>query len=363
MYLKKINIINFKNISETSLEFCPNINCFSGLNGAGKTNILDAIHYLSLCKSSTGLNDRQCVNNESDFFLIDGHYSFPSNMEEVITCSYSLQKSKVIKRSGKEYSKLSEHIGLLPLVMVSPFDTCLINDAPEDRRRFINSFISQIDKEYLNALVRFNALIAQRNILLKEPQCLRLDILEVIDMQICSYSDVIYTKRKNFIETISPIVSSYYRKISSDDKDISIEYKSSLNKGSISDLLADSLERDKVMGYTTVGVHRDNIEFKIDDYLIRKYGSQGQQKSFLIALKLAQFNVISDYKSLKPILLLDDIFDKLDLERVEKLISLVSQQDFGQIFITDANKVRVDSILRNLTGEHLCYNVNNGVVY
>ncbi|MFI3268084.1 MAG: DNA replication and repair protein RecF, partial [Rikenellaceae bacterium] len=249
-----------------------------------------------------------------------------------------------------------------PIVMISPSDVSLINDTSEERRRFINLFISQIDKDYLNSLVRYNALLAQRNKLLKDSYNLNYDILEVLDMQMASFSDFIYQRRKEFIEDITPIVHNYYKEISSDEKDIKIEYKSALENMNTADLFASSIEKDKIMGYTTAGIHRDNIDFKIDSYTIRKYGSQGQQKSFLIALKLAQFNIIANYKSFKPILLLDDIFDKLDLERVEKLINLVSEERFGQIFITDANKVRLENILNNIKGEYLSFNVDNGQI-
>ncbi|MFI3261302.1 MAG: DNA replication and repair protein RecF [Rikenellaceae bacterium] len=362
MYLEKINIVNFKNLVSISLNFCPNINCFTGLNGAGKTNIIDAIHYLSLCKSSVGLSDLQCVNHGKDFFLLEGEYCFVDEKIENITCSYSRSKGKVLKRANKEYQRLSEHIGLLPVVMISPSDVNLINDASEERRRFINSFISQIDKDYLSSLVRYNGLLAQRNKLLKDPYSINYEVLEVIDMQMASFSDFIYKRRKEFIKDITPIVNSYYREISSDDKDIEIDYKSALESQSAQELFASIIEKDKIMGYTTAGIHRDNIDFKIDSYSIRKYGSQGQQKSFLIALKLAQFNIIANHKSFKPILLLDDIFDKLDLERVEKLINLVSEERFGQIFITDANKVRVENILSNIKGEYLSYVIDKGQV-
>lgn len=362
MYLKKINIVNFKNIDSLSLDFCLNVNCFTGLNGAGKTNIIDAIHYLSLCKSSVGLSDSQCVNHDKDFFVIDGEYEMADGDFENVACSFSKVKGKVVKRSEKEYQRLSDHIGLLPLVMISPADTALINDASEERRRFLNSFISQIDKDYLNALMRYNTLISQRNKLLKDGYAMNYEVLEVIDMQIAPFSDLIYKKRKEFIESISPLVNSYYAEISSDKESIVIGYKSALDELSTEEVFKSAIEKDRVMGYSTVGVHRDNIEFKIDGYQLRKYGSQGQQKSFLIALKLAQFSVIANSKAVKPILLLDDIFDKLDLDRVEKLIALVSQERFGQIFITDANKVRVDNILNNIKGEYLSFVVENGEV-
>lgn len=361
MYLKKLDILNFKNISSASFDFSSNINCFTGLNGAGKTNIIDAVHYMSLCKSAFNISDNQCVKHEEEFFMIDGEYDISSESYERIVCSYSSSKGKVVKRNGKEYNRLSEHIGLLPLVMVCPADTALINDGSEERRRFLNSFISQIDREYLDVLVRYNSVLAGRNKLLKElnvsPQY---ELIDVLDMQLDSLADKIYNKRKDCIERLKPKVEYYYKELSLDREQVELNYKSAVSESSLGDLLKLSRDKDRIMGHTTVGIHRDNIDFRIMDYPIRKYGSQGQQKSFLIALKLAQFDIISEMKGFSPALLLDDIFDKLDLGRVERLISLVSEERFGQIFITDSNKVRIEGILKSLTAEHALFRVDGG---
>lgn len=363
MYLKKINLINFKNIEAADIEFSSNVNCFTGENGAGKTNVLDAIHFLSLCKSSGGMSDSGCVRHGEGFFMAEGEYEISNDTIEQITCSYSSSAGKVIKRNGKEYSRLSAHIGLLPLVMVCPADTSLINDASEERRRFLNSFISQIDNDYLNNLLKYNGVLSQRNKLLKELHSTsQYEILDILDMQLAEVASNIYKKRCDYIDTLAPIVSDYYREISDDREPVSMSYRSALKDASLEQLLFNARDKDRIMGHTTVGIHRDNLDFKIADYPIRKYGSQGQQKSFLIALKLAQFDVIASKRHIRPTLLLDDIFDKLDLGRVERLIKLVSDDRFGQIFITDANKVRVDTILTELKQQHSLFKVTEGVI-
>lgn len=361
MYLKRLNILNFKNISSISLELSPKINCFVGSNGAGKTNILDAIHYLSLCKSLNILTDNQCVKHEENFFMIEGEYNIDNENIENISCSYTKPKGKVVKRGAKEYSRLSEHIGLFPLVLISPSDTYLISEGSEERRRFLNSFISQIDRSYLSSLVRYNSLIAERNKLLKEGFSSN-ELIDILDMQIAYYGEPLYKARVEYINLLAPLTTKYYAEISNDKESVSMSYNSKINSDNFTELLAESRMKDSIIGHTTVGIHRDNIEFKIGDYPIRRYGSQGQQKSFLIALKLAQFDIIASAKERQPMLLLDDIFDKLDIERVERLISIVLEKQFGQIFITDANKVRIDKILEGLPAESNVYSVDNGEV-
>ncbi|HIS33311.1 MAG TPA: DNA replication and repair protein RecF [Candidatus Avirikenella pullistercoris] len=363
MYLKELNIIHFKNINTSQLFFSKKINCFTGNNGTGKTNIIDAIYYLSMGKSAFNLTDNQCIKHETDFFMLDGNYEINDERYEKVVCSYKPSSGKVIKRNDKEYAKLSEHIGLFPIVMVSPADTCLINESADERRRYMNAFLSQIDKEYLGTLVRYNGLLIQRNRLLKELQNTHsLEILDIINMQMDELASIIYKKRTEFIEKITPVVEYYYSILSDEHEKVSLSYNSDLSKASLSELLANSFEKDKINGFTTVGIHRDDIKMKIKDYPIRKYGSQGQQKSFLIALKLAQFDIITAIKNFKPILLLDDIFDKLDLQRVSNLIALVSQDKFGQIFITDSNKVRLDGLLKKLTQTYTLFTVDNGEI-
>lgn len=362
MFLEKLSILNFKNLAQSDLQFSANINCLLGNNGTGKTNLLDAVYFMSIGKSSLNLTDGQCVKHGTDFFMLDGSYTIGDDRREKIICSFRRNGGgKVIKRNGKEYDRMSEHIGLLPIVMVSPQDTALIHDAADERRRFLNTFLSQIDKGYLAALVKYNHLIAERNKLLKNLNGFA-DILSIIDMQLNDVATVIHSKRSLFVEKLSPIVSGYYRSISDDREDVEIRYKSDLNSSSLSDLLIMSAEKDRIMGHTTVGVHRDDLQMSILDYPIRKYGSQGQQKCIIIAMKLAQFDIIKQMSGIRPILLLDDVFDKLDFMRVERLIEIVSGEHFGQIFLTDSNKVRIENIITQITTEHKLFDVDNGAI-
>lgn len=363
MFLDSISIIQFKNLKSPELFFSTNLNCFVGNNGSGKTNVLDAVHYLSLCKSAFSLTDAQAVNHADDFFVLEGRFVSDNGKKETITCSYKRSATKMVKRNGKEYDKLSEHIGLLPVVLVSPSDTVLIHDAADERRRFMNVFLSQIDKQYLNALVRYNQVLSQRNKLLKDGFSGDAEeILEVLDIQLSELGTLIYRKRGELIAGMNPLAGEYYRILSDDGEPVELSYKSDLAKGDFFELLKGSREKDRLMGHTTAGVHRDDLNMRIAGYSIRKYGSQGQQKSFLIALKLAQFDLIQQSKGLKPILLLDDVFDKLDMQRVENLIRLVSDNRFGQIFITDSNKVRLEGILSGVTNDFSLFSVSGGEV-
>lgn len=357
MFLKELNIINFKNISTRQFSFSDKINCFVGNNGVGKTNILDAVHYLSLCKSGLGLSDKMCIRHGEAFFMVEGEYIITERRHENIVVSYN-GKNKSIKRNTKEYSKIAEHIGLLPFVMVSPYDTGIINESGDERRRFLNSFISQIDPIHMSELMSYNTLITQRNKILKteiigEAQ----DVLEIIDMQIVTIANSICKRRKEIIEELAPLVESYYHTLSGEKEEVTLRYSSQLLKKPMDVLLEEALERDKIMGYTTVGTHRDDIKMSIMDYPIRRYGSQGQQKSFLIALKLAQYDILFAHVGRKPILLLDDIFDKLDLERVAELIGIVSGDHFGQIFISDCNKQRLKTILDKIDTKHKIFDI------
>lgn len=363
MFLEKLNIIQFKNLESVSLSFKNKINCFIGDNGAGKTNILDSIYYLSMCKSGFVSSDRQSVMHEKDFFVLNGEYKVDNNSFENIYCSFKTIGVKKVKRNDKEYPKLSEHIGLLPLVIVSPGDSFIISDSSEERRKYINQLISQIDKKYLLLLVKYNQLLAQRNALLKGVlDCSQRDVLEVIDMQIGEVGDAIFKKRTEVINYLAPIVEKYYSLLSGDKEKINIEYNSKLSEQNMFDLLQNSLEKDFANKYTTRGIHRDDIKMSIMGYPIRKYGSQGQQKSFIIALKLAQFDVITEHTGKKPILLLDDIFDKLDLNRVEELINIVYSSKFGQIFISDCNKLRLDNVLEKITDNYTIFAVKDSEV-
>ena len=364
MYLKEISILNFKNLESASITFSSNLNCFSGLNGAGKTNVLDAVYFLSLGKSVLSLTDRQCVLHGRDFFMLDAMFDITDRGMEHIICSFSTDKGKLIKRNDKECKRLSEHVGFLPVVMVSPSDVYLINEAADERRKYLNHFMSITDKAFFDTLIKYNNVLSQRNKLLKSLSFSGdRDLIDVFDMQLSDLAGRIFTKRRDSVFDLAPVVSDYYRHISDDSEPVTLTYKSELLSGeSLYDILKRNLDKDIALGYTSSGIHRDDIVMKIGGYPIRKYGSQGQQKSFIISLKLAQYEVIYRMRGFKPILLLDDIFDKLDGGRVKNLVSLVSQHKFGQIFITDSNKVRIDALLEEITGEHKLFYVEDGVV-
>lgn len=361
MFLERLSILNFKNIAEAELSFSANVNCLVGDNGTGKTNLVDAVWYLSMCKSSVGLTDGQSVRHGADFFLLDGRYSLEQGeRREGVVCSFKRGAGKVVKRNGKEYDRISEHIGLLPIVMVSPADTALIHESGDERRRFLNSFLSQTDRAYLTALVKYNHLLQERNRLLKTASAAYDEILEVLDMQLVETGTLLHDKRASMIERLAPKVAEYYALLSEERETVEVSYRSELSGTPFGELLAASREKDRVCGFTNCGIHRDDIKLEILGFPIRKYGSQGQQKSMLLALKLAQFDIIRDLKGLKPILLLDDVFDKLDMARVEQLIGMVSSDRFGQIFITDSNKVRLDGILARMTENYKLFEVSSG---
>lgn len=362
MILQQLALVNFKNIREAELAFCTKLNCFVGDNGAGKTNLVDAVHYLSMCKSAFNLTDGQSVRHDADFFVLEGRYTVGGSREE-IACAFKKGGGKVLKRNGKEYERLSEHIGLLPVVLVSPTDTALIHESGEERRRFLDTLLSQLDREYLHTLIRYNRILAERNKLLKQPSGNAFgEVLEVIDRQLVEAGNRIHAKRKTLIEALAPRVESGYAALSGDRGRVEIAYRSELNDTPFDELLRSAAERDRVMQHTTVGIHRDDIRMKIDGHPLRKYGSQGEQKSFLVALKLAQFEIIERHCGYKPILLLDDVFDKLDPERVGQLIRRVSDDRFGQIFVTDSNKVRLESVLTGLESEFRLFTVTDGTI-
>ena len=345
---------------QTEIAFSEGINCFVGDNGAGKTNVLDAIYYLSMSKSAFTMTDGQSVMHGEDFFVLDGSYIADDSRSESVNCSFSRKAGKVLKRNGKEYERMSDHVGNFPVVIVSPRDTELITDAAEERRRYINAFISQLDHQYMVALMRYNAVLAERNRFLKSSSDEQM--LQIYDMQLVEQGERIFHRRKEIIERMQPLVEEYYKLLSEDREQVDVEYRSELAELPFGDILIRSRERDIVNQFTTAGVHRDDIVFRIGGYPLRKYGSQGQQKSFLIALKLAQYRLIAEMTGEKPILLLDDLFDKLDMRRVAKLLEVVSSEDFGQICITDCNQVRLEEILSNANKEYLLFTVDGGGV-
>ncbi|MBL4642714.1 MAG: DNA replication and repair protein RecF [Flavobacteriaceae bacterium] len=348
MYLQKISLVNFKNIISQTFDFQEKINCFVGDNGVGKTNILDAIYYLSFTKSYFNPVALQNIRHGEEFFMIEGSYIL-ENREEKIVCSLKKGQKKVLKRNDKAYSKFSEHIGQLPLVIISPTDRDLIVDGSETRRKFIDGVISQQDKEYLQSLIQYNKVISQRNALLKYFAANRtFDALnlKIYDDRLILLGTGIYAKRKSFLEKFTPIFNKKYQTISEDKESVDLVYKSQLHIMSFEELLKNNLEKDKILQYTSVGIHKDDLSFDIGEYPIKKFGSQGQQKSYLIALKLAQFQFIKEQSNVVPILLLDDVFDKLDEHRVSKIIELVNKDEFGQIFITDTHAERTENVIK-----------------
>ena len=350
VFLTKISIINYKNIPDKEYELDPKINCFVGNNGVGKTNILDAIYHLSMGKSYFNVKNDQLIKNGNDYMLIDGVFKL-NDKNEGIVCSLKIGEKKVLKRNGKAYKKFSNHIGLIPVVIISPYDNDLINDGSSERRKFIDSIISQNDKEYLTNLIAYTRLIQNRNKLLKQYNKsvdFDLDTIRVYDDLIFKLSDPIFKVREKFIKDFTPLVLEKYKQISDDKEKISINYKSDLINNNIKNLIRDSFQKDVILQYTSTGLHKDDFIFNLDDNRIKKFGSQGQQKSFLIALKLAQFDYLKNKTGNSPILIMDDIFDKLDLLRVKRIVEMVNSTNFGQLFLSDTDKERIDKVLSGL---------------
>ena len=350
LFLKKISIINYKNILDKEYELDPKINCFVGDNGVGKTNILDAVYHLSMGKSYFNVKNDQLINRGKDYMLVDGVFEL-NNKNESIVFSLKIGEKKVLKRNGKPYKKFSNHIGLIPVVLISPYDNDLINEGSSERRKFIDSIISQNDKEYLINLIAYTRVIQNRNKLLKQYNRsvdFDLDTIKVYDDQIYKLSDPIFKARDKFIKEFTPLVLEKYKHISDDKEKISIEYKSDLINNNVENLIKDSFQKDVILQYTSVGLHKDDFVFNIDENRIKRFGSQGQQKSFLIALKLAQFDYLKNETGNSPILLMDDVFDKLDLMRVKRIVEIVNSTNFGQLFLSDTDKERIEKVLSSL---------------
>jgi DNA replication and repair protein RecF len=353
-FLSKIVIQDFRNIVFQELTFSPNINCISGNNGEGKTNLLDAIWYLSMTKSAFASSDRFNFRHGTDSFTIAGTYD---------TARYSVQVDskgeKKVRRDDKPYSRIAEHIGSLPVVMVSPSDISLVSESGDDRRRFVNSVLSQMDRGYLSDMQQYNRLLSQRNKMLKDGTCDEA-LLGFFDERMGEYASRIFDSRESFVKDLEPVVSDYYRILSGGREEVSISYQSDLHKGALPELLGSSREKDLAFRYTTAGVQRDDFIFKMDGYPIRRCGSQGQQKSFLVSLKFAQYEIMKRRYGFPPMMLLDDVFDKLDMGRISNLLGMVAGSDFGQIFITDSNKVRMAGIVDKLTADRAYFEAVGG---
>lgn len=355
MIVRKLSLTNFKNHSEKSFDFSPQINCFVGNNGVGKTNVLDALYYLSVGKSFLGNSDLLNIKNEdhSDFFAIESEIR-NEEKDDIIKILQPKDSKKIIKKNDKTYERIADHIGYLPSVMISPYDSNLISDSGESRRKFLDAMISQTDSEYLFNLIQYQKTLQQRNALLKyfaKNRTFDNDSLEIYNEPISTFGTTIFEKRKAFIENLNPVIQHFYSIISGGKEQISVEYESHLKKADFTQLLEENIDKDRVLTYTSKGIHKDDLLFGMNGSPLKKFGSQGQQKSFLISLKLAQIKRIKELTGKNPILLLDDIFDKLDDNRVSQLISLINQEKFGQMFITDTHKERTESVVKRIDEE------------
>jgi DNA replication and repair protein RecF len=364
MHIDEISIINFKNLKEVKISFSSRLNCLLGNNGTGKTNLMDAVYYLSFCKSFFNSVDQLNINHDENFFALAGSYN-RLDSRETISCRLQKGQKKQFKRNSKVYNKLADHIGLLPLVMVSPDDVNLIVGGSDERRKFMDGVISQFDQTYLDDLLKYNRALLQRNNLLKQfgsEDYFDRELLAIWDSRIVEFGTRIHTQRRKFIEKLIPLFQEYYTFISKGNEQVGLKHLSDLYDKNFEILIDESLPKDRVMQSTTAGIHKDDLEFSIDGYPIKKLGSQGQKKTFLIALKMAQFNFIKSVSEIKPILLLDDIFDKLDRIRVEQIIKLVSGEQFGQIFITDTNREHLEGIIKKMDADYRIFNVQSGSV-
>lgn len=364
MYLKSLDLLQFKNHEKTQLVFSTQINCIVGLNGSGKTNILDGIHYLSLTKSAVQSSDSLNVQHDKDFFAIKGHFEIESKPLEV-RCTVELGKKKQIFQNGKALGKTSEHVGLLPLVLIAPDDTDLIRGGSDGRRKFFDGLLSQLDRNYLNQLIRYHHFLKQRNALLKkfaETGRRDLTLLGSYDEEMVTLSKAIATRRAELLEEVAPMLQSHYAAISQGQEKVTIVYETEALREDFPNYFSNLRKKDFITKNSNAGIHKDDYSFLIGDHPIRKIGSQGQQKSFIISLKLAQFQIFENAKGEKPLLLLDDIFDKLDDTRIAQMMQLISQHTFGQIFLTDARPERSRKILSQLDSEVFFFELNKGNV-
>lgn len=362
MILKRISILNYKNLEQVELSFSPKLNSFFGQNGMGKTNLLDAVYFLSFCKSAGNPVDSQNIRHDADFYVIQGFYEATDGTPEEIYCGMKRRQKKQFKRNKKEYTRLSDHIGFLPLVMVSPADSELILGGSDERRRFMDVVISQYDKEYLDALIRYNKALVQRNTLLKSEQPVEEELFLVWEEMMAQTGEVVFRKREAFIEEFIPIFQSFYSFISQDKEQVGLSYDSHARNAPLIEVLKESRVRDQIMGFSLHGVHKDELNMLLGNFPIKREGSQGQNKTYLVALKLAQFDFLKRTGTTVPLLLLDDIFDKLDASRMEQIIKLVASDNFGQIFITDTNREHLDRILQKVGSYYKMFRVGQGAI-
>lgn len=359
MHLKKLSLFNYKNFSEIDFDFDPKINCFVGKNGIGKTNVLDAIYHLAFGKSYFNPLAVQNIRHGEEFFVVDATFSKQDRNEQIL-CSLKRGQKKILKRNGKLYDKFSDHIGFIPLVIISPADQDLIIEGSETRRKFIDSVISQLDAAYLQQLIQYQKIISQRNALLKYfalNHVFEKDTLLIYNDQLNHLGQIIFEKRKEFVGAFIPIFNRHHHAITGSEERVRLVYESSLYNASLLQLLQENLGKDRALQYTSVGIHKDDLLFEIDEHPIKKFGSQGQQKSFLIALKLAQFEFVKKESGENPILLFDDIFDKLDESRVAKIVKMIDDEQFGQLFISDTHPERTENIIKTTQQSYRIFNL------
>jgi DNA replication and repair protein RecF len=364
MILENISLLYFKNYEEADLTFSPHINCFIGDNGSGKTNLLDAIYYLSMSKSAFTSSDLQNIKQGEEYFMIKGRFA-ALNRPDTIQCTFRTGQKKIITHNKTPYEKVSEHIGRFPVVLISPYDTDLIREGSEERRKYFDSLLSQLNHDYLDTLIRYNYLLKQRNSLLKQfadRNYFDKDYLQILDEQLIPAGEKITAIRAAFLNEFAPVFQQHYTHLSDSQEHVSLQYKSQLPGADFALLLAEAQRKDLLLQRTTVGPHKDDFVFLMDGWPIKNYGSQGQQKSYVIALKLAHFEIVARYKNQKPLLLLDDIFDRLDEKRIKKLMQLVANHTFGQLFITDSHWARTNQMLAGLSEDILQYRIAGGSV-
>lgn len=364
MHIEEISIVNFKNLKEVQVGFSPKLNCFIGRNGAGKTNLLDAVYYLSFCKSFSNSVDQLNISHDESFFMLNGNYR-RLDAKETISVGLKTGHKKQFKRNSKVYKKLVEHIGLLPLVMITPSDVDLILGGSEERRKFMDGVISQYNQQYLDDLLKYNRALFQRNNLLKQFAADRYfdnDLLELWDIQLVEYGTRIQQQRMEFVEKLIPVFQRYYSFISQESEKVSLVHQSALYEDNLESLLKESQQKDRAAQFTTQGIHKDDLVFFLGEYPMKKLGSQGQKKTYLVALKLAQFDFVKEISGIKPILLLDDVFDKLDEYRVEQIVKVVAGEQFGQIFLTDTNREHLDTIIKKMDADFRIFHVEEGKI-
>ena len=362
MLLNRLSVLNYRNLQQVELSFSPKLNCFFGRNGMGKTNLLDAIYYLSFCKSADTPIDSQNICHDAEFFVLQGYYQSAEGIEDEVYCGLKRQQKKRFRRNGKDYQRLADHIGLIPLVLVSPNDQGLILAGSEERRRFMDLVISQYDKEYLEALVRYNKSLAQRNVLLKMETQPDDSLFDVWEEQMAASGQIVFERREAFVREFIPAFRELHGFIAGGGETVDLVYQSQARDSNLTDLLRNSRQRDHIVGHSLCGIHRDDLNMLLGGYPIKREGSQGQNKTYVVALKLAQFGFLNSIGHTRPLLLLDDIFDRLDANRVEQIVKLVAGEQFGQIFITDTNRSHLDRILQKVGGDYRLFSVENGAV-